>query len=382
MTENIEKEDWEDQRDSYKTTADAAFRLGNFVEAIDSYSNAIALDPTNHVLLSNRSAAHLKQGNKSKALQDAKACIEAEPSFSKGYSRLAAAQQSLGRWADAKESYEKVLNIDPGNSVAKQGIENCQSKLKEIEENKNEEEKDNQEANEASGKSEEDDLLDDFFSQVENEGAKSKEATIEDEGPKVISNQKKDLGTAAEQIDRLLKPNYPWRNLNPFLVLDLDHTATEDDIGRRYKALSLLLHPDKCRQDRAKEAYDEVQRAKKMLSDEDKARHVRGLIEQGNKRGKQVWQEQRRKDKSGNLSSLQEIQAKEVQRLFAEIEYQRREVEERERKQEQREREQEEAAEEKERRERRFDKHWREEGRVEKRIGNWRDFAKPKKSKS
>ena len=36
-----------------------AFKLGNFEEAIDFFSKAIEVDPTNHVLYSNRSAAEV-----------------------------------------------------------------------------------------------------------------------------------------------------------------------------------------------------------------------------------------------------------------------------------------------------------------------------------
>ena len=365
------REDWEVQRDAYKATGDDAFRRGDFAEAIAFYSNALELDPSHVVLLSNRSAAHLKAGNKSKSLQDARSCVDADPKFAKGYSRLAAAQQSLGRWQVAKESYEKLLVLDPHNVVAKSGLDDCLSKLKE--EEKEDEHDPEKEKNPAAAG--DDDLLDDFFSEVESVATKTTKPPV-DEGPKVISNQKKDLGTAAEQIERLLAPNYQWRNLNPFFILDMSHESTDDEISRRYKSLSLLLHPDKCQMlNRAKEAYDEVQRAKAMLNNEDKARHIRGLVEQGMKLGKQLWKEK------GRAEPVTDVQSREVHRIFAQIELKRREVEKNERKHEERERRQEEEELEKERRERKFDKNWRDESRVDKRIGNWRDFQENKKPK-
>ena len=132
-------------------------------------------------------------------------------------------------------------------------------------------------------------MLDDFFDQVETVTTKAKPKPSEQQASNnIIKDQKTDLGTAESQIARLLAPNYKWRNLNPFFVLDLTWTASDDDISKRYKALSLLLHPDKCASlENAKEAYDEVQRAKLQLDDENKNRHVRQLIEQGNKQGKQ-----------------------------------------------------------------------------------------------
>jgi len=221
------------------------------------------------------------------------------------------------------------------------------------------------------------DLLDDFFSEVEQTATKPKDPEPQQEQPKAIQNFKKDLGTAQHQISRLLAPNYKWKNLNPFHVLSLPHQVSQDDISRRYKAMSLLLHPDKCRDiPNAKAAYDEVQRAKAHLNNEDKARHARQLVEEGFKKGEQVWRQ------NGKKEILHDVQSREVQRIFAEIEYKRREVEKRERKQEQRERDQEDAEVLKEKRGMEFDKSWRQENRVEKRIGNWRDFQKKKRPKS
>jgi len=366
------KEDWEVQRDANKSLGDAAFRSGNFSEAISHYSQALSLDPTHFVLLSNRSAAYLKNGEKSKALHDAQACVEASPTFAKGHSRLAAALQLLGRWGPAKDAYEKVLELDKDNAVAKKGYEDCMVHVKEEEEKKEVEQ-----SKEEEEKPEEKDLLDDFFDQVET--VTTKKPRPQQEEPvsnNIIKDQKTDLGTPESQIARLLAPNYKWRNLNPFLVLDLSHEASEDDISRRYKALSLLLHPDKCASvANAKEAYDEVQRAKTQLDDENKNRHVRQLIEQGNKKGKQQWQA------NGKEGTLEEVQAREVQRIFAEIEYKRKEVEDRQRKQEQREREQEEEELHKERKSREFDKKWRDDTRVQKRVGSWRGFQDKKSSK-
>lgn len=56
--------------------------------AIDSYSKAIALDPTNAVYFSNRAAACSSKGDHASAVEDAKRAIEVDPSFVKAYSRL------------------------------------------------------------------------------------------------------------------------------------------------------------------------------------------------------------------------------------------------------------------------------------------------------
>jgi DnaJ family protein C protein 8 len=115
-----------------------------------------------------------------------------------------------------------------------------------------------------------------------------------------------------------------------------------------------------------------------MLADEDKANHIRQLIEQGMKQGNADWE---RRDKTARKESLDSFQSKAVQRIFAQVEHNRREVEKRERNYQQRERQQEDDEVQKERKARDFDKNWKGEERVDKRVGNWRDFATTKKKK-
>eukprot|EP00536_Pseudo-nitzschia_multiseries_P005666 jgi/Psemu1/191057/e_gw1.109.63.1 len=237
----------------------------------------------------------------------------------------------------------------------------------------------------------EDDLLNDFFDDVEEVVAKKKEVT--EASNNAIRNDRETLGTTLEQIERLLQPRYEWRNLNPYFVLRLPAaTATDDDISRRYKALSLLLHPDKNRatlsteaeRERAQLAYDQVQNAKIVLKDADRKRYMQSLVEEGMKIGEARWKREKHRRQKGSddgAESLNSIQEKEVMRIFAQIEQKRREVEKRERNFEQREQQQEDDQVEKERRERKFDKQWRKEDRVDKRVGNWREFDGKKKRK-
>ena len=413
--EEPEKEEWEVQRDSHKQSADDAFRSRDYPSAIVHYTNALSLDPSNHVLLSNRSAAHLANGEKSKALSDARECIQTNDAFTKGYSRLAAAMMSLGRWGEAKKAYGTVLKREPKNAAAKRGMEDCRTRevaanRAEMEQlKKQREEKEAAEAaakakakqEEAKKKAEETaavasggaddggdgDLLDDFFADVEeaapvekkkhqgggddDNGEKNdndaKEDTDQTEAPKKIQIHLSDLGSSTDQIERLMAPNHEWRNLNPYYVLDCPHDVPAELISRRYKALSLLLHPDKCPDARAKDAFEYVRRAMNTLTDEAKAKHTRDLIDQGMKQGK--------RDCAGSdPTELAKAQERAVMKIFAEIERSRREVERRKRSQEQREREQEDEEMRKLKAEAKFNKSWKEENRVEKRIGNWRDF--------
>jgi len=405
------REEWEVQRDELKSTADAHFRTKAYALAIQAYQDALQLDPTNHIILSNKSAAHLANGEKSKALHDARKCVEYASSWAKGHTRLAAAMASLGRYNEAATVYSKVINeLEPTNAAAIAGLEDCRLKQQlareekekeasrlqmELDRQKAEKEELEKQNNRASrgGGDEEDDLLDDFFSEVEKVSEKPK-PTKSDEGSRKgdcpeetnnrIKTQLSDLGTSAYQIDRLLQINYEWKNLNPFHVLDVPYDIDDDSIiSARYRALSLLVHPDKCPDDpvRAKDAFEQVRKAMTHMNDTDKRRHVRALIEQGMKQGKRDWEAA--KKANGTMSSCDSMQEKEAlaqaqskatMKIFADIEQSRRNIERRKREFEKRERSQEDEEKAKEKNEMEFDKRWREGERVEKRVGNWRDF--------
>ena len=60
-----------------------AIQRGDFQQAVVLYSEAIALDPVNHILYSNRSAAFVKLGQFQKGLQDAAKARELNPKWSK-----------------------------------------------------------------------------------------------------------------------------------------------------------------------------------------------------------------------------------------------------------------------------------------------------------
>ena len=60
------------------------------------FSEAIAIDPTNHVLYSNRSGAYASLKNFDKALEDANKTTEIKPDWAKGWSRKGAAMHGVG----------------------------------------------------------------------------------------------------------------------------------------------------------------------------------------------------------------------------------------------------------------------------------------------
>ncbi|KAK6520028.1 Hsp90 cochaperone [Arthrobotrys conoides] len=108
--------------DALKAQGNAAFSAKDFPKAIDLFSQAIEIDPTNHVLYSNRSGSHASLKNFDEALKDAIKCTEIKPDWSKGWSRKGAALHGTGDLIGAIDAYEEALKLDANNATAKQGL--------------------------------------------------------------------------------------------------------------------------------------------------------------------------------------------------------------------------------------------------------------------
>lgn len=107
---------------SLKERGNAALQEGKFDEAIKCYTEAIALDGTNHVLYSNRSAAYAKAEKYEQALEDAEKTVTLKPDWGKGYSRKGSALAYLGRYDESISIYEKGLDLDKNNAQLRSGL--------------------------------------------------------------------------------------------------------------------------------------------------------------------------------------------------------------------------------------------------------------------
>jgi len=102
--------------ESKKEEGNRAFASKDYDKAVSLYTDAIKIDPTNHVYFSNRSASHFGAGRHSDAASDARECLRLDPTFLKGYYRLAAAQIESGDLNGAASTARSGLRVDPDNS--------------------------------------------------------------------------------------------------------------------------------------------------------------------------------------------------------------------------------------------------------------------------
>ncbi|KAJ4300003.1 Hsp90 cochaperone [Kalmusia sp. IMI 367209] len=109
--------------DALKAEGNKLFAAKKFEESIEKFSQAIELDPSNHVLYSNRSGAHASLRDYAKALDDANKVVEIKPDWSKGWGRKGTALHGSGDLVGATDAFEQALKLDANNAQAKSGLD-------------------------------------------------------------------------------------------------------------------------------------------------------------------------------------------------------------------------------------------------------------------
>ncbi|KAJ1455214.1 hypothetical protein M885DRAFT_464465 [Pelagophyceae sp. CCMP2097] len=105
-----------------KDRGNAALAAKDYDAAIAAYTEAIALDPTQHTYFSNRSAANLSKGDAAAAQADAEQCISLAPTWPKGYGRKGSALHAQKKWIEAEKAYSEGLAVAPTDAALKSGL--------------------------------------------------------------------------------------------------------------------------------------------------------------------------------------------------------------------------------------------------------------------
>lgn len=88
----------------------------------EKFTEAIAIEPANHIFYSNRSAAYASKKDYENALKDAEKVTEIKPDWSKGWGRKGAALHGQGDLLGAHDAYEEGLKLDANNAQNKSGL--------------------------------------------------------------------------------------------------------------------------------------------------------------------------------------------------------------------------------------------------------------------
>uniref|UniRef100_A0A182UK60 J domain-containing protein n=1 Tax=Anopheles melas TaxID=34690 RepID=A0A182UK60_9DIPT len=216
------------------------------------------------------------------------------------------------------------------------------------------------------------------------QGGGHEEQTFNEFYTEVKEIEKRDsVLTSKQQIDRLLRPGATYFNLNPFEVLQLDCDTPLEQIKKKYRSLSILVHPDKNPDnlDRAQQAFEIISKAYKTLENEATRKKCLEVYEEAKDRTDMMIAEKKKKlKKEGKYDGVPEDEPAKykhaiyvmVMKLFADIERRRQQLEVRDMEERKRKRE----AEIEEEEQRDLQKEWQknfEESR-QNRVNSWHTF--------
>ncbi|KAK9450508.1 uncharacterized protein V1518DRAFT_214163 [Limtongia smithiae] len=105
----------------------------DYAAAVDAYTSAIAVDPTNKIYYSNRAAAYSASGKHDMAILDAEKALSIDIKYAKAYSRLGLAKFASGDPEGAMEAYEKGMEVEGngGSDVMRKGYETAKARVEE-----------------------------------------------------------------------------------------------------------------------------------------------------------------------------------------------------------------------------------------------------------
>lgn len=123
------------EAESFKSQGNAAMQQKDYPKAIDLYSKAINLSPTNPIYLSNRAAAYSASHKHAEACADAELAVSADPKYTKAWSRLGLARFVLGDAKGSMEAYQKGIDYEGngGSEAMKKGLKTAKEKVEEEE---------------------------------------------------------------------------------------------------------------------------------------------------------------------------------------------------------------------------------------------------------
>jgi small glutamine-rich tetratricopeptide repeat-containing protein alpha len=125
------------EAEALKNKGNAAMSQNDYHTAIDFYTQALKLIPTNPIYLSNRAAAYINVKEYDAAIRDAEIAVDTDPSYGKGWSRLGLARSGKGDNRGAMEAYKAGIDADGngGSKALRDGYKTAKEKVDAEEEN-------------------------------------------------------------------------------------------------------------------------------------------------------------------------------------------------------------------------------------------------------
>lgn len=112
-----------------KNKGNEFFKKGQHAEAIECYTFATEMDPTNHKYFTNRSNAYYQMGKYDKSLRDALKATKLDSNWEKGWFRAGMAQMELEQYEAAKKNFQQACDLKPDNASFKQELAKAKAAL-------------------------------------------------------------------------------------------------------------------------------------------------------------------------------------------------------------------------------------------------------------
>jgi len=189
--------------------------------------------------------------------------------------------------------------------------------------------------------------------------------------------------SSGDQIARLHRPGAKYFNMNPFEVLGLSHKASQEDVRKAYRRMSVQVHPDKNpNNDRAQSAFELVKAAHERLEDAERMAFCQRICSAAEEAvEKRVAKDKKKLRKEGQEDTVPEDDPEKmalavkvmISRMFAEFESRKRQLEEKDAEQRKKAKEEQAEREFMEALAKREQKMW--EKSRQKRVNGWRSWS-------
>lgn len=117
-----------------KEEGNVAFKAGRFQEAIDTYTKALEVDPsnknTNSKILQNRALCYTRLKKWTSATADCDKALELDPSYTKAKKTRAKAMGESGNWEEAVRELKAIHEANPSEPGIAKDIRNAELELK------------------------------------------------------------------------------------------------------------------------------------------------------------------------------------------------------------------------------------------------------------
>lgn len=110
------------EAEALKNEGNTLMKSTMFAEALQKYTEAIALDSTNPIFFCNRAAAHSSLKNNEAAIEDCRRALALNPKYGRAYGRLGLALTNLNRHREAREAYRIACQLEPDNEAYRNNL--------------------------------------------------------------------------------------------------------------------------------------------------------------------------------------------------------------------------------------------------------------------